>query len=363
MTGALDLHVRRHAVDARLVLPLRDAPVTVLFGPSGAGKTTVLRAVAGLDGTTGGHVHMDGEVWDDGARRQVPARRRRVGYVAQGAALFPHLDVEANVAYGLRRAPGPRRRTAVSRALEAVGASHLANRRVPELSGGEAQRVALARALAPGPRLLLLDEPLSALDAPTRSALRRELRRILVREAVPALVVTHDRTEALALADRVAVLVAGTVRQVGTPQQVFDRPADPDVATVVDVETVVAGVVVADEEGLTRVRVGPRTLTALAVDGRVVPARPGDHVLVCIRAEDVALQDADARGPVSPRNHLPARVTALTAAGAVVRVDLDCGFPLTAYVTRPAGEELALSPGRQVTAAIKSPAVHLVPRG
>jgi molybdate transport system ATP-binding protein len=335
--------------------------VTVLFGPSGAGKTTVLRAVAGLDRTPGGHVHLGGEVWDDGARRHVPARRRAVGYVAQGGALFPHLDVAANVGYGLRRTPGRQRRDAVARALDAVGAAHLGHRRVPELSGGEAQRVTLARALAPGPRLLLLDEPLSALDAPTRSVLRLELRRILTRERVPALVVTHDRTEALALADRVVVLVDGTVRQVGTPQEVFDRPADPDVARVVDVETVVPGVVVSEDEGLTRVRVGPRTLTALAVDGAPGCA-PGHDVLVCIRAEDVAVEDVDARGPVSPRNHLLATVTSLTAVGAVVRVDLDCGFPLTAYVTRPARDELALVPGRRVTAAIKSPAVHLVPR-
>lgn len=362
MTDVLDLHVRRHGLDARLRLPLAGAPVTVLFGPSGAGKTTVLRAIAGLDRTDGGRVALGSHVWDDGRRRHVPARQRRVGYVTQGSGLFPHLDVRSNVAYGLRRTPGAQRRALVARALEAVGARHLADRPVEALSGGEAQRVALARALAPGPRLLLLDEPLSALDAPTRAALRVELRRILTREQVPALLVTHDRTEALALADRVVVLVNGTVRQVGTPQQVFDRPADPEVARVVDVETVVPGVVLADDEGLTQVRVGSQTLTALSVDS--APAHAvGDTVLVCIRAEDVALEDVDARGPVSPRNHLPSTVTSVSAVGAVVRVDLDCGFPLAAYVTRPARDELALQPGRRVRAAIKSPAVHLVARG
>lgn len=358
----LDVHVRRHDVDARLRLPLGGAPVTVLFGPSGAGKTTVLRAVAGLDRSEGGHVRLAGDVWDDGWDHFVPARRRRVGYVPQGNALFPHLDVRGNVAYGLRRAPSAELGTRVTAALEAVRAGHLADRRVPMLSGGEAQRVALARALAPAPRLLLLDEPLGALDAPTRAALRVELRRILVREGVPTVVVTHDRTEALALADRVVVLVDGTVRQVGTPQEVFDRPADRDVARVVDVETVVPGVVLRDDEGLTQVRVGPCTLTALTLDAGVAH-RAGDDVLVCVRAEDVALEDVDARGPVSPRNHLPATVTSVTAVGAVVRVDLDCGFPLVAYVTRPAREELGLAVGGRVRAAIKSPAVHLVARG
>lgn len=361
MTGTLDLHVRRHVADARVTLPLTGAPVTVLFGPSGSGKTTILRTVAGLEVTEGGHVRVDGCTWDDGGRRRVPARRRRVGYVFQDAALFPHLDVEQNVRYGLHAVPRADRAERVRRALRAAGAAHLAGRAVPGLSGGEAQRVALARAMAPAPRLLLLDEPLSALDAPTRAALRTELRRILVREGIPTLLVTHDRTEALALADRVVVLVDGTVRQVGTPAEVFDRPADRDVARVVDVETVVRGRVERAGDGLARVRVGPRVLTAV-VGGDGAGHRTGDTVLVCIRAEDVALERPGSRHASSPRNHLDGTVTAVTPAGALVRVDLDCGFPLAAYVTRPAAEELALRPGQPATAAIKSPAVHLVPR-
>lgn len=357
VTGRLDLHIRRHTVDVRLDVPLDG--VTVLFGPSGAGKTTVLRAVAGLD-RAGGRVVVDGRTWDDGTRF-VPARRRRVGYLSQEPTLFPHLDVDTNVGYGLAGVVPRSRRTQVVRdALEAAGAGHLTGRRVTGLSGGEAQRVALARALAPGPRLLLLDEPLSALDAPTRAVLRADLRRLLVARSLPTLLVTHDRTEALALGDRVAVVVDGTVRQVGGPAEVFDRPADPDVARVVDVESVLPGVVRRVADGVTTVAVGGQLLTAAT--GNDPPAGPGDGVLVCVRAEDVALEAPGGSRTTSPRNHLPAVVRDVVAERGLIRVDLDCGFPLAAYITRPALEELGLRPGVQVTASVKAPAVHLIPR-
>jgi molybdate transport system ATP-binding protein len=353
----LDARVRRHVVDAALAVPLTGPPVTALFGPSGAGKTTVLRAVAGLE-RTAGHVRVGDEVWDDGRRVFVPARRRRVGYLFQEHALFPHLSVEANVVYGLRRLPRAERPERAREALAAAGAGHLTERRVDQLSGGEAQRVALARALAPRPRLLLLDEPLSALDAPTRLRLRTDLRATLLAQRVPTLLVTHDRTEALALADRVAVLVDGRVRQVGSPQEVFERPADPEVAAVVGVETAAPGTVLGAADGLARVDVSGRTVTA-------VPPRPlpvGAHVLVCIRAEDVALHPSDAAPAGSPRNVLPGAVVTAVDEGPLVRVQLDVGFALHAYVTRPAAAELDLRPGLAVVAAVKSPAVHLVER-
>jgi len=347
----LDLHVRRHVVDAQLRVPLEG--VTAVFGPSGAGKTTVLRAVAGLERTTG-HVRVGTQVWDGGGAFVRP-RDRGVGYLFQDAALFPHLSVDRNVAYGLhalRREDRPRR---VTEALAAAGAAHLAGRRVPELSGGEAQRVALARALAPRPSLLLLDEPLSALDAPTRAALRTHLRRTLVEAGVPTLLVTHDRTEALALADRVVVLIAGRVHQSGSPQEVFERPADAEVAAVVGVETAVAGRITGRHDGLLHVAVGEQAVQA------VDRGRRGD-VLVCIRAEDVALEPGTAVGGGSARNRLAATVTAITDEGPLLRVDLDAGFRLAAYVTRPSAAELGLRPGLPVRAVVKSPAVHLVER-
>jgi molybdate transport system ATP-binding protein len=362
VSGSLRVRVRRHVVDAELVVPLGGDPVTVLFGPSGAGKTTLLRCVAGLERPDPGSLVAFGdEVWcDDG--RHLPARSRRVSLLFQDHALFPHLDVDANVAYGLRGVPRSLRAARVAEALGTAGAGHLAGRRVAELSGGEAQRVALARALAPRPRLLLLDEPLSALDAPTRSRLRVDLREVLLRSGTPTLLVSHDRTEVLALADRVAVVVGGRVLQVGSPAEVFGRPADAAVAQVVGVETAAPGVVRSRGEGVLGVEVGSGAcrLTAVDVPGEAALG-PGDEVLVCIRAEDVALELPGRRGQSSPRNHLPGTVTAVAVDGPLVRVDVDCGFLLAAYITRPAREELGVVPGSAVVASVKGPAVHLVP--
>jgi molybdate transport system ATP-binding protein len=352
----LDAHVRRHVVDAHLLLPAGSAPVTALFGPSGAGKTTVLRVLAGLERTSG-HVRVRGATWDDG-RSALQPRHRHVGYLFQDAALFPHLDVDANVAYGLTALPRAGRPARVAEALAAAGAEHLAGRRVTELSGGEAQRVALARALAPRPSLLLLDEPLSALDTPTRTRLRTELRRILLEQQIPTIVVTHDRAEALALADQVAVLIDGRIHQIGSPQQVFERPGDDAVAAVVGVETAVPGVVQHTDDGLIAVRVADRTLQAISESHLAA----GTDVLVCIRAEDVALQLPAAEQPGSPRNRLLGLVRALLDEGPLVRVELDCGFILFAYITRQAASDLALTHGQQVVAVVKSPAVHLIAR-
>jgi molybdate transport system ATP-binding protein len=361
--GMLDVHVRRHTVDARLSLPLREKTITVLFGPSGSGKTTILRCIAGLDRTHGGHVVMDGVTWDDGRRRHTPSRHRHVGYLFQDHALFPHLTVEANVAFGLPRLPREERRRRVRAALEAADASTCVGRPVSQLSGGEAQRVALARALASEPRLLLLDEPLSALDAPTRSRLRTELRRMLERSRIPAIIVTHEREEALALADQVVVVIDGTVRQVGPPAEVFDRPTHADVARIVGIETATPGVVADSDGELVHVAIGSLRLTALATVEPGEPHQPGDEVLVCIRAEDVALELPERDGGHrSPRNQLPAHVTGVTVEGALVRVDVDAGFSLTAYITRPALEELDLRIGSAVVASVKSPAVHLITR-
>lgn len=358
MASTLTARVRRHVLDIDITLEFDHAPVTVMFGPSGAGKTTLLRCLAGLDRPEhGSHISFGGQTWDAG-RVHVPARHRRVGYLFQDHALFPHLGVDANIAYGLHHLPRRDRPARVRDALRAAGASHLAGRPTHQLSGGEAQRVALARALAPEPRLLLLDEPLSALDTPTRARLRTDLRQRLIAAAVPTIVVTHDRTEALALGDRIAVIIDGRLRQHGTVEDVFSRPGDPQVADAVEIETVAWGRTCGQSDGLTRVRVG--TAELLAVPDHDLAS--GTDVLVCIRAEEVALQTPDAHHPTSPRNQLPASVTAITPEGPLLRVNLDAGFPLAAYVTRPTRDQLDLHPGSPVTAVIKAPAVHLVPR-
>ena len=211
--------------------PLDGDAVTVLFGPSGAGKTTLLRALAGLDRPEAGYITYREHVWFDAARRvHVPPQARGVGMLFQEYALFPHLTVAGNIGFGLAGRPPEEPRARVEVLAASFGIADLLRARPGELSGGQRQRVALARALAPRPRLLLLDEPLSALDGPTRDALRAELRQLLDRTGVPAVVVTHSRTEARVLGHRLAVVVDGALRQVGPVEEVLDAPTDAVVA-------------------------------------------------------------------------------------------------------------------------------------
>jgi molybdate transport system ATP-binding protein len=344
-------------VRAGAELPLAGGAVTVLFGPSGAGKSTVLRAVAGLDRPDAGRIVFAGETWvDAGARIFVPPQARGIGLVAQEPALFPHLDVAANVGYGLGRLDRAARAARVGEVAARVGLATLLGRRPGSLSGGERQRVALARALAPSPRLLLLDEPLSALDAPARAELRGELRRLVEGSGVPALVVTHDRVEALALGDRVAVMTVRGIRQVGPVQEVFAAPADAEVAQVVGTENVLPVVVVSRADGVARVRAGGVELVAMDPGGLA-----GD-AWACLRAEEVVLEEAPG-APTSARNLIPGRVISRVEEGPLVRIRLDCGIPLVAVVTRASAERLGLTPGRPIAALVKAPAIRLVPRG
>jgi molybdate transport system ATP-binding protein len=348
---------RGPTIGATFALDLGDAEALVLFGPSGAGKTTILRAIAGLELPDRGSIRVDEEVWLDTARRiDLAPQRRRIGYLPQGFALFPHLDVRANIGFGITDDASGERAARVDELVQRLRLDGLERRRPAQLSGGQQQRVALARALARRPRLLLLDEPLSALDAPTREALRGELRELLRSGGVPSIVVTHDRAEALVIGDRVGVVADGAIRQLGPTLDVFDRPADEGVARIVGVETVVPALVGAAADGLLHLAVGDAELTALG-------DRPvGTHVLVSIRAEDVILvRDPDeTSGAVSARNHLRGLVVAIEPAGPLQRVRIDCGFPLVASVTRPALAELGLEPGTSVAAILKAPAVHVI---
>jgi molybdate transport system ATP-binding protein len=333
--------------------------VTVLFGPSGSGKTTVLRCLAGLEKPDSGAIQCGGEIWFDAAKSvfQRP-QQRSIGYLSQDYALFPHLNVESNIGYGLRSLlSSAERATRVSEVMLLLDLAGLERRLPRELSGGQQQRVALARAVVRRPRLLLLDEPLSALDSPTRVRLRDELRRLLRRLAVPTLLVTHDRLEALVLGDDVVVLHQGVIVQSGPVQEVFSRPANLAVAEVVAVETVQSARILSATDGLLIVAVGETKLAALARD---LPTDTRD-VFVCIHAEDVILlKGADT--PSSPRNHLAATVVSVSREGPMMRIQLDCGFPLAALLTKQACEELALQPKDRVVALVKAPNVHLIPR-
>ena len=364
MSGPLELVLelekrfpRGPTIRAELRRAFAGPQVLVLFGPSGAGKTTLLRCLAGLERPDRGTIRLGGETWFDSASGvDLPSPRRGVGFLFQDYALFPHLTVAGNVGYGVRGPSRAAREEKVRAVLSQFQLLELAERLPDQLSGGQQQRVALGRAIARDPRLLLLDEPLSALDAPTRERLRGELRDLLVRLAVPAFVVTHDRNEALALADEVLVLSGGRVLQAGPPEEVFGQPADPEVARIVGVETIAPARVLSAAEGLATLEVGAARLVAL--DPGV---RAGDEAFVCIRAAEVTLE----RGPVhesSARNHLPGRVTRLVREPPLVRVTVDCGFPLVALVTNPASQELRLTEGDPVLAAVKAPAVHVVRR-
>lgn len=361
------------AVTASLDVALAPGSMLVLFGPSGAGKTTILRQIAGLERPDAGTIGFGADVWCDTARQLwQPPQSRRIGVVFQEPTLFPHLTVRDNIQYGIRSRSGvdqmtrrsDRGRTGVGIGSDPVaeietmlGIGDLGYRYPRALSGGEAQRVALARALAPAPRLLLLDEPFASLDAPTRLRLRREVRALLQTLGTPAILVTHDRSEALAMGDTVAVVIGGRVRQVGPVSDVFSRPADAEIAAALGIEAVLPARVVGSSGGVIEVAVGDVILHAAERE----PMAPGSGVYACLRAEDVTLETRSA-GQASTRNHLVARVVSIASEGPIERVSLDCGFALDALITRRSREELALTPGATVTAAIKATSVHLVPR-
>ena len=334
------------------------AGITVLFGASGSGKTTVLRCLAGLERPDEGSIRFGDQVWSDAARNIfLPSRERKIGFVPQDYALFPHLNVERNIAYGLDKLASGERQQRVAETLDWLGLADLEKRLSRELSGGQQQRVALARAVVRRPRLLLLDEPLSALDTPTRLRLRGELRGLLRQLNLPTLLVTHDRQEALTLGDDLVVMHEGRVVQQGPASEVFSRPSSLAVAGILAVETIQPGRILHCADGLATVALGETHLTALAQD---LPAGTSE-VFVCIRAEDVILTNGEDTHS-SPRNRLPAIVRRLTHEGPLVRVELDCGFPLLALLTKQGCAELSLREGTAVRALVKAPQIHLIPR-
>ena len=332
--------------------------VTVLFGPSGAGKSTVLRCIAGLEQPDAGWICYGEKVWSEAVTHySLSPRHRGVGFVPQDFALFPHLTVERNIAYGLHGLSASTRRARLAETLNWLGLEALAGRLPNQLSGGQQQRVALGRAVAHRPKLLLLDEPLSALDAPTRAQLRGDLRRLLVQLRLPTLLVTHDRLEAIALGDELVVLDRGRNLQQGPVAEVFSRPVNLAVAATVGVESVHPGRITSTADGLVTISVGTATVTAA---GQPLPPETR-NVHVCIRAEDVALSTSET-GHSSPRNQLDGTVLRLLPEGPMVRVELDCGFPLVALLTKPGCADLALQPGSQVRALVKAPHIHVIPR-
>jgi len=324
------------AFDLRLSLEVEGT--VALVGPSGAGKTTVLRAVAGLVRPRSGTIAVGDETWFD-CRTDVPVEERAAGFLFQDYALFPHMTVKKNVEYA--------RKGAGDDYLERLRIRHLADARPRELSGGERQRVALARSLARDPKVLLLDEPLSALDAHTKASVRRELRELLAGLDVPTLFVTHDFEDAAALADRVGVLADGTLRQVGPTAELVSRPADPFVASFTGAN-LLRGHVAAAGNGVARVRLE---------DGLIVStAEPAQgEVVLAIYPWDITI------GPDPPHdsalNVVSGPVRTIAELGNRARVGIG---PVTAEITTESVRRLGLQPGDMVHAAFKATATRVV---
>jgi len=330
--------------DAAADLTVAGGETLALVGPSGAGKTTVLRVVAGLLRPQSGYVAIDETVLLDTERGiDTLPEHRRVGYLFQEYALFPHLDVLGNVRFGARNGSG------VAALLERFRIGHLARANVRELSGGERQRVALARALACEPAILLLDEPLSALDTHTRTGIRAELRELLDTLGLPTILVTHDFEDAATLASRVGVISEGSILQVGPPAELVAAPTDPFVATFTGA-IVVSGQVVGVRDGLTEIALDGGQ-TVWSADLATGP------VNVALYPWDVSLgptQEADSR-----MNHLTAPIASIAPMGNRARVAVG---PFVAEITAASAERLGLYPGLVVTASFKAGAARAFPR-
>ncbi|HEY3207286.1 MAG TPA: ABC transporter ATP-binding protein [Gaiellaceae bacterium] len=324
-----------------LTLALEVERTVALVGPSGAGKSSVLRVIAGLARPGAGRVGLDGEAWVDVERRVFRSpEERRVGLVFQEYALFPHLSVQQNVAYAGKARAGE--------LLERFRISHLADARPGELSGGERQRVALARALARNPGVLLLDEPLAALDAHTKADVRVELEELLRGFELPTVIVTHDYEDAVALAETVGVLVEGKLRQLGSPDELVARPNDPFVASFTGANLLRGHAELLDD-GLTSVRLESGETVYSTDSGR-------GEVGVVVYPWDVALGRVRADG--SAMNLLAGEVDSIVQVGNRVRVRIG---PLTAEVTAASAEKLELARGGTAYASFKATGTRLVP--
>ncbi|HUS42940.1 MAG TPA: ABC transporter ATP-binding protein [Ilumatobacteraceae bacterium] len=350
MTLAARIELRLGTLDLQIELTVEPGEIVALLGPNGAGKSTVLRCLAGLEPIDDGRILLGGTAIDDPAANVfVEPEQRPIGFVFQDYVLFAHLSVLENVAYGLR-ARGVAKGEARERAgqwLERMNLTEYSSERPDSLSGGQAQRVALARALATNPRLLLLDEPLAALDVGTRAIVRRDLRRHLETFEGMRLIVTHDPVDAHALADRVVVLEAGRVAQAGTLAEVTAHPRTRYVADLVGVN-LVAGEVV---DGVLTTASGARVVIADAADG---------PTLASIRPHSVLVARGEASAS-SARNTWAGSIVDVDRLGERVRVVIDGELPLTAEITAAALDELRLGVGDRVHASVKATDIEVAP--
>lgn len=335
-------------------IAVREGEVLAVIGPNGAGKSTFMLVLAHLLKPVRGRITFRDEPLEE---MNELIYRRKISLVLQEPLLMD-TTVFNNVATGLRFRGLSKEEISerVNTWLERLGIAHLARRQARKLSGGEAQRASLARAFALQPELLLLDEPFSALDAPTRAHLQEDLQALLKTTDITTVFITHDLDEALLLGQRVAVLIEGQLRQIGTPEEVFSAPKDEQVAAFVGVETVIPGKIVESSEGRAIVAHQNHLLEAVSE----LPV--GREVLFCLRPEDVTLWLRESAPPSSARNRLTGNIEAIYPQGALMRVVVNCGLPLMALITRASAREMGLEEGIKVVASFKASAVHLIPR-
>jgi len=336
---------------------------TILFGPSGAGKTTLLDCVAGLAAPDAGRISVGERVLFDGNPPVcVPVAKRGIGYVLQDLALFPHLTVEQNTAYGLAHLPRSARKERVAAMLQEFRIEHLHQQLPAKISGGERQRVALARALVTDPCILLLDEPLAALDASTKARIIDDLRRWNQLHRIPILYVTHSREDVTALGERVLVMDRGRIIAQGTPHEVLRAPLQETVAQLAGFENIFDAIVESvhpDRGTLTCKLVGDKPGSFVEIETPLVRTEAGSRLRVGIRAGDILLAITLPTG-LSARNVIPGRLVSLQQRDVIVSARVDCGVEMEVHVTHAARDTLHLTPGMEVWLVIKTHSCYLM---
>lgn len=337
-------------------LSIERGEILALIGPNGAGKTTLLQTLSCLLHPYQGKIIFDGERVH--SSQSFLEYRRKLAMVFQEALLFD-TTVFNNVASGLK-IRGLRKQEIHNRVmenLERFGIVHLKDRSSKTLSGGESQRTSLARAFAIQPEILFLDEPFASLDPLTRESLIEDLESILRQTRTTAIFATHDRTEALRFSDRIGVMNSGKILQIGSPKEVMSQPVDELVASFVGVETILSGRVIKKDVETFVASVERHEIEAVG------DVRPGDMVVLCIRPEHVILSTQTHEGTTSARNVFSGKILKVTSFGPYQKIQLDCGFPLFAYVTRHSLEALSLIEGKEVSASFKATAVTVIRKG
>lgn len=331
-------------------LDIKESEYFVILGPTGAGKTLLLEIIAGLYFPKEGRVMINGN-----DVTFTSPENRGLGFVYQDYALFPHLNVKKNIEYGLklRKVPEEKREQKISELVKMLKINHLLHRNTETLSGGEKQKVALARALAINPKIILMDEPFSALDENTKSKLISDMKEIHKAEGITFVHVTHSQEEAILLADRIGIMMKGTIVQVGNPEEIFYRPLTREIAQFVKIENIWEGKVTNKKEDEIIVEVSGKEIVALSDHFKV-----GQEVRLIIRPEDIIL----GKGNTSARNNFKGKVVSIVKHGFYNIIRIDCGFEVEAAVTKQSIENLNIREGTDINIFFKATALQVIKR-